>query len=155
MSLQLTHWPQSGLMHDWQILHGTLACFSNLIFSFNASGFVRFRRGDVSRGVTHSSWRQKNTFITMTFLIQIDFPFLICENWSSLGKSQLSLAFLHWIFLNMAYLISPNCLHADLIKLGIKFGYPCNQLRDRRTKRWWYEYYHNVKMLKDLFRTSQ
>lgn len=58
----------------------------------------------------------------MTFLIQIDFPFLIRENWSSLGKSQLSLAFLHWIFLNMAYLISPNCLHADLIKLGIKFG---------------------------------
>ena len=109
---------------------------------------------------THPEGR-KNTFITMTFLIQINFPFLFREIWSSFGKSQLSLAFLYWIFLNMAYLISPNCLQestyylADLIKLRIKFGYPSNQLRDRRTKRWWYEYYHNVKMLKDLFRTSQ
>ena len=45
MSAQWVHWPQSGLMQDWQILHETLLCFSTLIFSFT---LVRFRLDDDS-----------------------------------------------------------------------------------------------------------
>ena len=34
MSAQCEHFPQSGMMQDWQILHETRLCFSTLIFSF-------------------------------------------------------------------------------------------------------------------------
>ena len=52
MSAQCVHFPQSDMMHDWQILHDTLGCFSAFIFNFNVDvasecdfdGEGRFRR---------------------------------------------------------------------------------------------------------------